>query len=56
MLVVAILPIVVALVGLAMYVMASNTKTCEVGRCLFFAGVLTFLLAMSSETLRLRVG
>ena len=38
------LTLLVALVGLLMYVLCANPKLQEVGRIMFFAGVLAFLL------------
>jgi hypothetical protein len=38
------LTLLVALVGLLMYILAANPKLQEIGRILFFAGVLAFLL------------
>ncbi len=36
--------LLVALVGLLMYVLASNTKLVEIGRIMFWTGLLAFLL------------
>lgn len=38
------LPLLVALIGLLMYILAGNPKIQELGRLMFFAGVLAFLL------------
>lgn len=38
---------VVVVVGLLMYVLASNAKASEVGRIMFFAALLVLLLALS---------
>jgi hypothetical protein len=39
-----VFPLLVAVVGLLMYVLASNPKVQEIGRMMFFAGLLAFLL------------
>ena len=39
-----ILPLLVAVIGLLMYVLASNPKVTEIGRILFWTGTLAFLL------------
>ena len=38
------LTLLVALVGLVVFILAANTKVQELGRILFFCGVLAFLL------------
>ena len=38
------LPLLVCLIGLLMYVLASNPKINEVGRMMFWCGLLAFLL------------
>lgn len=43
----------VALVGLLMYVLASNAKVVEVGRILFFCGVLVAVWLSGAKTLRI---
>jgi len=44
---------VVALVGLVVYVLASNAKAQEIGRILFFAGVLALLLLFGGRAIHL---
>lgn len=39
-----VLPLLVAVIGLLMYVLASNPKVVEVGRIMFWTGLLAFLL------------
>jgi hypothetical protein len=39
-----IIAIIVAVVGLIMYVLATNPKITEVGRIMFWTGLLSFLL------------
>jgi hypothetical protein len=38
------LTLLVALIGLLMYVLASNPKVVEIGRIMFWTGLLAFLL------------
>jgi hypothetical protein len=47
------LQLLVALVGLLMYVLATNPKVVEMGRILFACGVLSFLLEGSSKLITL---
>jgi hypothetical protein len=39
-----VFPLLVAVVGLLMYVLASNPKVQEIGRIMFWTGLLAFLL------------
>lgn len=51
---IAIIPLVVALVGLLMYVIPqSNTKVTEIGRILFFCGVLVTLWLAGNKTVHI---
>jgi Na+/phosphate symporter len=47
------LSLLVALVGLLMYVLSANPKVSEIGRIMLFCGLLAFLLQASPETVRL---
>lgn len=47
------IPLLVALVGLLMYVLATNPKVQELGRLMFFAGLFVALLHGSSATFKL---
>lgn len=38
------LPLIIALIGLVLYALASNVKAAEIGRIMFFAGLLGYLL------------
>jgi hypothetical protein len=49
--IIASIPILVALVGLALYGLGSG-KVAEIGRLLFFAGVLVALLHTSAGAIR----
>ena len=49
MLVIAIVPAVVMLVGLFMYILAANPKVAELGRIMFFAGLVAVCFAMTDE-------
>jgi hypothetical protein len=39
-----VLSLLIALIGLLMYVLASNPKVVEIGRIMFWTGLLAFLL------------
>ncbi len=49
----AYLPVFVALAGLLLYGFANNAKVAEVGRLLFFAGILAFLLRVPERIVNL---
>lgn len=44
----ATVAVVVCIVGLLMYVLASNPKVAELGRIMFFCGLLVALFAMGN--------
>jgi Na+/phosphate symporter len=44
------LSLLVALVGVLVYALASNGKVVEIGRMAFFAGLLAFLLQIAPQT------
>jgi hypothetical protein len=50
---VALLPALVALVGLVVYVLATNAKAAEIGRLMFGAGLLVTLFVVARTTVRL---
>ena len=43
-----LLPLLIAVVGLLMYALSANPKIVEIGRILFWTGLLAFLLTDSS--------
>ncbi len=45
----AIIPILVAIVGLVTYALAANPKAAEVGRILFFCGALVLCFVFSGH-------
>jgi hypothetical protein len=47
------LTLLVALVGVLMYALCTNTKLVEIGRLMFFAGLLAFLLGAAPEVIKL---
>ena len=47
------LTLLVALVGVLMYALCAQAKLQEIGRIMFFAGLLAFLLGSAPEFLRL---
>lgn len=38
------LPLIIALIGLVVYALASSAKAAEIGRLMFFAGLVAYLL------------
>lgn len=48
--------IIAFIVGLLMYLLCANSKAQEIGRMLFFAAVLAFLIAVAPATVRLLHG
>jgi len=50
---VAVVPLVVAVVGLLMWLISSNPKAAEAGKIMFFCGVLVLTMSMAKETVRL---
>jgi len=50
---VALLPALVALVGLVVYVLASNGKAQEIGRLMFACGLLVTMFVVARTTVRL---
>ena len=51
--VIAILPVIAAVVGLLLYVLASNPKVVEIGRLIFSAGILVALWLSASKVLQI---
>ena len=47
------LTLLVAIVGVLMYALCVNPKLAEVGRIMFFAGLLAFLLGAAPEVVKL---
>ena len=45
-----LLPLLISLIGLILYA-TSNTKLAEIGRIMFFAGLLAFLLGYHGQTI-----
>jgi hypothetical protein len=43
-----VLPLLICLVGLLMYALSANPKLAEIGRMMFWVGLLAFLLAAPS--------
>lgn len=52
---VIVLPLLVAVVGLLMYALSANPKLVEIGRIMFFAGLLAFLLGAGPVISSIRV-
>lgn len=53
---VVFLPLLVALIGVLMYALATNPKLQEIGRLAYFAGLLAFLLIAGSHIVSLLGG
>ncbi len=45
--------LLVCIVGLVIYVVSTGSKPNEIGRLMFFAGMLAFLLLVRADTIRL---
>jgi Na+/phosphate symporter len=50
---IAVVPLVVLVVGLLMWALASNPKIAEAGKIMFFCGVLILTMSMAKTTLSL---
>jgi hypothetical protein len=50
---IVLLPLLVAVVGVLMYALATNPKVAEMGRIAFFAGLLAFLLIGGDQVISL---
>ena len=50
---IVLLPLLVAIVGVLMYALSANPKVAEMGRIMFFAGLLAFLLAGGEQVITL---
>lgn len=50
---IAYLPLIAALIGLLMYVLASNAKVVEIGRILLWTGALVILMAAAHNTVKI---
>lgn len=51
--VVSALALVVATVGVLLYLLASNSKTQEIGRLMFFCGLLALMLTQGQRTFKI---
>ncbi len=50
---IAVLPLIVALVGVLMFALCANQKLARVGEILFFVGVLWLVYSLAGKTLRI---
>jgi Na+/phosphate symporter len=50
---VILLPLLIALVGVLMYALSANPKLQEIGRIMFFSGLLAFLLQAGPNAISL---
>ncbi len=51
--VIAYLPLLIAIIGLLMYALCASAKLVEIGRILFWTGALVTLFRLESKTVRL---
>jgi len=51
-----VLPLLIAVIGLLMYILASNPKVAELGRLMFWTGLLAFLLGGGASALHIPPG
>lgn len=50
---IAYVPLLLALVGAAIWILASNPKAQELGRALFWTGMLVVMLTVAHQTFRI---
>ncbi len=50
----AYIPVIVAIIGLLLYVLSNHGKAAEAGRLAYFAGLLVFVLSLAERTVSLR--
>ncbi len=50
---IALVPLFVAIVGLLMYALSANTKVAEIGKIMFFCGLLALMFASARESIRI---
>jgi Na+/phosphate symporter len=51
--IIAIIPFILAVIGVLLYAFAANPKASEIGRLMFFCGLLVLTFALAHEVLRL---
>lgn len=51
--IITILPLLVAIIGVLMYALCANAKLAEIGRILFFVGMLWLIYANTGKTVKL---
>jgi hypothetical protein len=47
-----LVPVLFALVGVLMYALSANPKLCEIGRIMFWSGLIVALWAVAGERVR----
>lgn len=50
---IALVPLFVAIVGLLMWCLAANSKVSEIGKIMFFCGLLALMFSSARETIRI---
>jgi hypothetical protein len=48
------LPLLICLIGLLMYFLSANAKVCEIGRLMFWVGLLSFLVVYRGEPISVK--
>lgn len=51
--IIALWPLLVAIIGLLMYVLANNAKVVEIGRAMMWCGLLVTLFTVASHTVKI---
>lgn len=51
--IIAVIPLLVAIIGLLLYLLAANAKVAEVGRLMFGCGLLALMFASARESIRI---
>ncbi len=50
---IALVPLFVAIVGLLMFILASNPKVSEIGKMMFFCGLMALMFSSARESIRI---
>jgi hypothetical protein len=50
---IAVIPLLVAIIGPLMYILAGNAKVAEIGRLMFACGLLALIFASARESIRI---
>ncbi len=50
---IALVPLFVAIVGLLMWLLAANAKVAEIGKIMFFCGLMALMFSTAHESVRI---